>query len=149
MIRSFRFVVGRTILKGLTIVYGMSIVAEFVLAYNNVTSQSNPILYPLLTLITGAMGVTFALHAVGNTRISFLFALGIGIWLVGGISMFVAAQTVTDWLESSVFVAASVILGRLLLGTRGASPTLDLSLRGIIYARNSGLLGYRAGKTMF
>jgi hypothetical protein len=139
----------RIVLKGVAIVYCVTFVAGLVLAFDNITPQSNPIMYPLLALGTGAVGVALALRIAHTTRLSFVLAIAIGLWLVSGTSMFVGAQTVTAWLDSSVFVASIVILGRLVLWTGQVTPTLDLSLKGIIRDRNSGLLGHRAGRPMF
>ena len=133
----------------MAIVYGVSFVAGLVLAFESITPQSNPHVYPLLALVTEAVGVALALRVARTTRLSYLFAIGIGLWLVSGTSVFVGAQSVTSWLESSAFVASTVILGRLLLGTARVTPTLDLSLKGIIHDRNSGLLGHRAGRSIF
>jgi hypothetical protein len=149
MVRSRRVIYWRMVLKGVAIVYGVSFMAGLALAFNNVTPQSNQTLYPVLALATGAVGVACALRVARTTRLSFLFAVGVGLWLVSGTSVFIGAQTVTAWLSSSVFVAATVILGRLLLGTGRGTPSLDLSLKGIIYDRNSRLLGHRAGRSMF
>jgi hypothetical protein len=150
MVRSRRFIYWRMVLKGVAIVYGVSFVAGLMLAFDDITPQSNPNVYPLLALVTGAVGVALALRVAHTTRVSYLLAIGIGFWLVSGTGVFVGAQTVTTWLDSSVFVATTVILGRLLLGTGQVTPqTLDLSLKGIIHDRNSGLLGRRAGRSMF
>ncbi|HWI69896.1 MAG TPA: hypothetical protein VNS88_16260 [Nitrospiraceae bacterium] len=133
----------------MAIVYGVSFMAGLVLAHENITPQSNPYVYPLLALATKAVGVALALRVAHTTRLSYLFAIGISLWLVSGMSMLVGALSVTSWLESSVFVAATVILGRFLLGTGRMTPTLDLSLKGIIHDRNARLLGHRAGRSIF
>ncbi len=149
MIRPRQLIYLRVILKGVAIVYCVTFVAGLMLAFDNITPQSNPIMYPLMALVTGAVGVALALRIAHTTRLSYVLAIGIGFWLVSGTSMFVGAQTVTAWLDSSVFVTSIVILGRLVLWTGHVTPTLDLSLKGIIRDRNSGLLGYRAGRPMF
>jgi len=150
MVRSRRAIYWRMVLKGVAIVYGVFFGAGLVLAFNNITPQSNPNVYPLLALVTEAVGVALALRVAHTTRLSYLLAIGIGLWLVSGTSVLVGAQSVTSWLDSSVFVATTVILGRLLFGTGRVTPqTLDLSLKGIIHDRNSGLLGHRAGRSMF
>jgi hypothetical protein len=149
MTRPRQFIYLRMVLKGVAIVYSVTFVAGLVLAFDNITPQSNPIMYPLLALVTGAFGVALALRIAHTTRLSYVLAIGIGLWLVSGTSMFVGAQTVTAWLDSSAFVATIVILGRLVLWTGQVTPTLDLSLKGIIRDRNSGLLGHRAGRSMF
>jgi hypothetical protein len=149
MLSPRRVIYWRMVLKGVAIVYGVSFVAGLVLAFDNITPQSNPNVYPLLALVAEAVGVALALRVAHTTRLSYLIAIGIGLWLVSGTSVFVGAQSVTSWLDRSVFVATTVILGRLLLGTGRVTPTLDLSLTGIVHDRNSGLLGHRAGRTMF
>lgn len=149
MVSPRRFIYWRIVLKGMAIVYGVSFMAGLVLAHENITPQSNPYVYPLLALATKAVGVALALRVAHTTRLSYLFAIGISLWLVSGMSMLVGAQSVTSWLESSVFVAATVILGRFLLGTGRMTSTLDLSLKGIIHDRNAGLLGHRAGRSIF
>lgn len=148
MVRPRRFIYWRMVLKGVVIVYSVTFVAGLVFAFDNITPQSNPLMYPLLALVTGAVGVALALRVAHTTRVSYVLAIGIGLWLVSGTSMFVGAQTVTAWLDSSVFVATIVILGRLVLWTGQVTPrALDLSLNGIIHDRNSGLLGHRAGRS--
>ena len=137
------------VLKGVAIVYGLSFVASLVLVYASITPQSNPNVYPLLALLTEAVGVAIALRVAHTTRVWYLFAIGIGLWLVNGISVLLGAQSAMHWLESSVFVALTILLGRLLVGTGRMTPTLDLSLKGIIHDRNSGLLGHRAGRSIF
>ncbi|HEX6826635.1 MAG TPA: hypothetical protein VF077_10010 [Nitrospiraceae bacterium] len=149
MVSHRRFIYVPMVLKGVAIVYGVSFVASRVLAYENITPQSNPYVFPLLALVAGAVGVALALRVAHTTRVSYLLTIGIGLWLISGTSVLVGAQSVTSWLESSVFVAATVILGRLLLGTGRMTPTFDLSLRGIIHDRNAGLLGHRAGRSIF
>ena len=148
MVRPRRFIYWRMVLKSVVIVYSVTFVAGLVFAFGNITPQSNPIMYPLLALVTGAVGVALALRVAHTTRVSYVLAIGIGLWFVSEASMFVGAQTVTAWLDSSVFVAAIVILGRLVLWTGHVTPrALDLSLNGIIHDRNSGLLGHRAGRS--
>jgi hypothetical protein len=137
------------VLKSVAIVYGLSFVVGLVLAYENITPQSNPYIYPLLALVTEAVGVALALRIAHTTRLSYLFAIGTSLWLVSGISVLVGTQSMASWLESSVFVAITVILGRALLGTGRMTPMLDLSLKGIIHDRNSGLLGHREGRSIF
>ena len=149
MVRPHRMIYWRMVLKGVAIVCAVSFVAGRVLAFNNITPQSNPNVYPLLTLVAEAIGVALALRVADTTRLSYLLTIGISFWLITGTSVFVGAQSVKTWLDSSVFVATSVILGRGLLGTGRVTPTHDLSLKGIIHYRNSGLLGHRTGRSMF
>jgi len=137
------------VLKSVAIVNGLSFVASVLFAYANITPQSNPIVYPLLALLTGAVGVALALRVAHTTRVPYLFAIGIGLWLVSGISVLLGTQSAVNWLESSVFIPLTVLLGRVLLGTGRMTPALDLSLKGIIHDRNAGLLGHRAGRSIF
>ena len=137
------------VLKGVTIVYGTSFVAGLVFAFTGMTPQTHPIMYPLLVLVTESVGVALALRVTRTTQFSYLCTVGIGLWLISGTSVLWGAQTVTAWLNSSVFVTLAFLLGRLLLGTARAAPALDLSLKGIVYDRNSGLLGHRAGRSIF
>jgi hypothetical protein len=137
------------VLKGVAIVYGLSFVTAFVLAFWQITPQSHPTVYPALVLIAESIGVALALYAVRATRLSYLVILGITLWLVSGTSVLAEAQSVTSWLESIVFVAAAITLGRLILGTSRAASPLDLSLSGIAQRRNSALLGNRAGRSVF
>jgi len=150
MLRARRFIYWRMILQGVAIVYGVSFAAGLVLAFHDITPQANPNAYPLLALLTGATGVAIALRAAHTTRLSYLVGLGTGVWLVCGTSVLVGAQSLTGWLVSSVFVVATVILGRLLSWTgRGTPRSLDLSLHGILNKRNFGLLERRARSTFF
>ena len=149
MLSGRKFLYLPMVLKSVAIVNGLSFVASLVFVYANITPQSNPIVYPLLALLTGAVGVALALRVAHTTRVPFLFAIGIGLWLVSGISVLLGTQSAMNWLESSAFIALTVLLGRLLLGTGRMTPALDLSLKGIIHDRNAGLLGHRAGRSIF
>ena len=50
------------VLKGVVIVYSVTFVAGLVFAFDNITPLSNPIMYPLLALVTGAAGVALAVR---------------------------------------------------------------------------------------
>jgi hypothetical protein len=139
----------RMVVKGVAIIYGVSFVAGLALAFDDISPESNPNVYPLLALVTEAVGVALALRVARTTRVSYLLAIGIGLWLVSGTGVLVGAQSVTSWLNSSVFVAATVILGRLLLGTGRVTPPFDLSLKGIMHDRNARLMGHRAERSIF
>ena len=128
----------RAIIRGVAIVYGVTFVAGLLLAFNGITPQTNHVAYPLFALLTSAVGVAIALRVAETTRLSYLVALGIGIWLLSSTSVLLGAQTVTAWLGSSLFTATTVILGRLLLGRDLESlPTSDLSRSRIISKNNS------------
>jgi hypothetical protein len=107
----------RAIMRGVAIAYGVTFGFGLVLAFGGVTPQTDHFTYPLLVLLTDAVGVAIALRVAKTTRWSYLTALGVGVWLLRGTSVLLGVQTWTGWLESSAFTAATVILGRLLLGT--------------------------------
>ena len=115
-------------MQGVAIVYGVTFVSGLLLAFSGITPQTNHVAYPLLALITGAVGVAIALRVAETTRLSYLVALGLGVWLLSSTSVLLGAQTVTAWLDSSLFTATTVILGRLLLGRDlETQAALDLS----------------------
>ena len=64
----------------------------------------------------GAIAVAVALRMTDSTRPASLVALGAGIWLLSVTSVLVGAQSLTDWLQSSMSIATTMLLGRLLLG---------------------------------
>ena len=103
-------------MRGVAIVYGITFVSGLVFAFTGITPQTEHIAYPLLALLTGAVGVAIALRAADTTRLSYLVAIGVGVWLLSSTSVWLGAQSVTGWVTSSAFIAAMVILGRLLLG---------------------------------
>ena len=108
----------RAIVRGVAIVYGITFVSGLVFAFTGITPQIDHIAYPLLALLTGAVGVAIALRAADTTRLSYLVAIGVGVWLLSSTSVWLGAQSVIGWVTSSAFIAAMVILGRLLLGIR-------------------------------
>ena len=141
MVRARRFGYGRMILKGVAIVYGVSVAAGLVLAFADITPQANPNVYPLVALVIGASGVAIALRAAHTTGVSYLIGLGTSFWLVCGTSVFIGAQTLTSWLASNGVVAGTVLLGRLLVLTGREPPrSLALALQGILQNRNRSLL---------
>ena len=132
MIAAFLSLSWRTVGLGVTVVYGISFLFGVVFIVNDITPQSDPSLYPLLALLTGAIGVAVALRVMKTTRPLYLVALGLGFWLVNASSVFLDVQSFTDWLDSGAFVATTVIAGRLLLGA-GLDPVsgpLDDSAQG-------------------
>lgn len=134
----------RAIMRGVAIVYGITFLSGLVLAFNGITPQTNHIAYPLLALLTGAVGVALALRVAETTRVAYLVALGVGVWLFSATSVLLGAQTVTAWLDSSVFIATTVILGRLLLGKDLESlPASNLSHSRIISKHSSSLQTHR------
>ena len=110
---------------GVAIVYGTTFLSGLVFAFTGITPQTDQVLYPLLALLMGAVGVAIALRLADTTRPSYLVAIGVGVWLLSSTSVLLGAQSVTGWVTSSAFIAATVILGRLMLGfsrDRGETP---------------------------
>jgi hypothetical protein len=106
----------RAILRGVAIVYGITFVSGLVFAFTGVTPQTDHVAYPLLTLLTGAVGVAIALRVAETTRLSYFLTMGVGVWLLSSTSVLLGAESFTGWVNSSAFIATTVILGRLLLG---------------------------------
>jgi hypothetical protein len=107
----------RAIVYGVAIVYGTTFVSGLVFAFAGITPQMHHLAYPLLALYTGAVGVALALRVADTTRPSYLVAIGVGVWLLSSTSVLLGAQSVTGWVTSSAFIAATVILGRLFVGS--------------------------------
>jgi hypothetical protein len=106
----------RAIIRGVAIVYGTTFLSGLAFAFTGITPQTDQVAYPLLALLTGAVGVAVALWVAKSTRLSYLVAVGVGVWLLSSTSVWLGAQSVTGWVTSSAFIAATVTLGRLLLG---------------------------------
>ena len=105
------------IVYGVAIVYGTTFVSGLVFAFAGITPQKYHMAYPLLALYTSAVGVALALRVADTTRPSYLVAIGVGVWLLSSTSVLLGAQSVTGWVTSSAFIAATVILGRLFVGS--------------------------------
>jgi hypothetical protein len=134
----------RAVMQGVAIVYGVTFVSGLLLAFNEITPQTNHIAFPILALLTGAVGVAIALRVSETTRLSYLVTLGLGVWLLNSTSVLLGAQTVTAWLDSSLFIATTVILGRLLLGRDLETlPTSDLPHSQMISENNSQVRTHR------
>ena len=112
----------RSIVRGVVIVYIVAFVAGLVLATVGITPQTDPGLYPLISLLVGVIGVAVALHVADTTRPACLVAMGVGIWLLSVTSVLVGAQSLADWLQSSISIAATMLLGRLLLSITLGEP---------------------------
>jgi hypothetical protein len=97
--------------------YGTTFLSGLVFAFTGITPQTDHVVYPLLALLTSAVGVALALRVADTTRPSYLVAIGVGVWLLSSTSVLLGAQSVTGWVTSSAFIAATVILGRLLVGS--------------------------------
>ncbi|MGA6828452.1 hypothetical protein ACO9S2_12650 [Nitrospira sp. NS4] len=120
----------RAIVQGVAIVYGITFAAGLVFAFNGITAQKDHMMYLLLALLTGAVGVAVALSVADTTRPLYLVAIGAGVWLLSSTSVLLGTQSLSDWVRSSAFIAATVVLGRLLIGIRldiGPTPVLSFS----------------------
>ena len=106
----------RAIVRGVAIVYGATFLSGLALAVIGITPQTDHVTYPLLALLTGAVGVTIALRSADIARLSYLVAIGVGVWLLSSTSVLLGAQSFTGWVSSSAFIGTTLILGRLLVG---------------------------------
>ncbi|MGH7182030.1 MAG: hypothetical protein ACREJN_08645 [Nitrospiraceae bacterium] len=132
-------------MQGVVIVYGVTFVSGLLLAFNGITPQTNHVAFPLLALLTGGVGVAIALRVAETTRLSYLVALGLGVWLLSSTSVLLGAQSVTAWLDSSLFIATTVILGRLLLGKDLESLPISTLSRSPIISKNGSTVPAHRG----
>jgi hypothetical protein len=107
----------RALARAVAIAYCTTFVSGLVLAFVGITPQTHHVGYPLLALITGAVGVALALRAADTSRLAYLLAIGVGVWLLSSTSVLLGAQSFLEWMNSSVFIGITLILGRLLVGT--------------------------------
>jgi hypothetical protein len=107
----------RALARAVAIAYCTTFVSGLVLAFVGITPQTHHVGYPLLALITGAVGVALALRAADTSRLSYLLAIGVGVWLLSSTSVLLGAQSFLEWINSSVFIGITLFLGRLLVGT--------------------------------
>ena len=107
----------RAIVRAVAIAYGIIFVSGLAMAFAGITPQTHHVVYPLLALLTGSVGVALALRAADTTRLSYLLAIGVGIWLLSSTSVLLEAQSFAGWVNSSVFTGITLLLGRLLVGT--------------------------------
>ncbi|MBH0208202.1 MAG: hypothetical protein HP495_06745 [Nitrospira sp.] len=112
----------RAIVRGVMLVSGMTFLAGLALAALGITPKIDPGMYPLLALLVGAISVALALRLTHTTRPACLVAMGMGIWLLCGVSVLVGAQSFAGWAESSLSIAITMFLGRLLLGVTLDEP---------------------------
>lgn len=104
------------------IVSGLTFLAGIMLAALGITPKIDPGLYPLLALLVGAISVAVALRRTDITRPAGLIAMGVGIWLLSGTAVLLGVQSFAGWLQSSLSIATTMFLGRLLLGTLNEPP---------------------------
>jgi len=104
------------VFRGVVVAYGISFVSGLVFFATGLTPQTDRVLYPLLALLSGAIGVAVALRVMGAARLSHLVVLGLGLWVFNLSSVLVGVQTLAGWLDSGAFITATVIVGRVLLG---------------------------------
>ncbi len=112
----------RAIVRGVMLVSGMTFLAGMLLAALGITPKIDPGMYPLLALLVGGISVAVALRMTDTTRPVCLVAMGVGIWLFSGIAVLVGVQSLAGWFQSSLSIAATMPLGRLLLGTLNELP---------------------------
>ncbi len=99
-------------------VYGITFIAGVVFAASGITPQTDPGLFLLLALLAGSIGVAIALHLTETMHPAYVVALGLGLWLFNVSSVIAGTQSFAGWLNSIGFIAATMILGRLLLCVR-------------------------------
>src|SRR5262247_492551 len=104
------------IIRGVAIVYGTTFLSGLAFAFIGIQPQTDQLVYPLLALLTGAVGVALALKVAQSKRPSYLVSLGVGVWLLSSTSVLLGAQSFTGWVNSSAFIALTVLVGRLLRG---------------------------------
>jgi|SRR6185295_13782480 hypothetical protein len=102
--------------RGVAIVYGTTFLSGLVFAFIGLQPETDQVVYPLLALLTGAIGVALALKVAKSTRPSYLVSLGVGVWILSSTSVLLGAQSLTGWVNSSAFIAITVLVGRLLHG---------------------------------
>jgi len=93
----------RAIARAVAIAYGITFVSglAFAFAFTWITLQRDHVAYPLLALLTGAVGVAVALMVAETTRPSYLLAIGLGVWLLSLTNVLLGAQFFTGWVSSS------------------------------------------------
>ena len=112
----------RALTRAVAIAYGTTFVSGLVLAFVGITPQTHHVGYPLIALITGAVGIALALRVADTSRLSYLLAIGVGVWLFNSTSVLLGTQSFAGWIDSSVFTGITLILGRLLVGTSLDTP---------------------------
>ena len=117
----------RAIVRAVATAYGTTFLSGLVLAFAGITPQTHHVAYPLLALLTSAVGVALALRVADTARLSYLVAIGMGIWLLSSTSVLLGVQSLAGWVNSSVFIGITLILGRLLVGRSLDTPPASAS----------------------
>jgi hypothetical protein len=116
--------------QGVVIVYSAMFLSVLVLPYVGIPPKTYPQLYPLLILLMGTMGVALALRLAETTRPLYLVWIGVGVFVLNSITVWLSIQSLTGWVTRSLFIAMAVILGRLSVGSSldiDPTPTLSCS----------------------
>lgn len=106
----------RALARAVALAYGLSFVSGLFFLANDITPQTDQALYPLLALLSGGIGVAVALRVLGTTKPVYVLILGMGLWLLNLSSVLLGAQTLAGWFDSGVFIATTVLIGRMLVG---------------------------------
>jgi hypothetical protein len=123
----------RAIIRAVAIAYGTTYVSGLVLAWAGITSETHHVGYPLLVLCTGTVGIALALRAANTSRLSYLLAIGAGVWLLNSTSVLLGAQSFSGWADSSIFTGITFVLGRLLVGTSLDRPAPAASYSSLVH----------------
>lgn len=107
------------LLRSVLLVYGITFLAGVLFAFQGITPTTDRALYPLLALLAQGVGVALALRLAKTTALSYLVALTVGIWLLSSTSVWLGAQSFLAWFDSLTFIAATVVVGRVLVGPHG------------------------------
>jgi hypothetical protein len=127
-------------------VYGTTFLSGLAFAFAGITPQTDQVAYSLLALLTGAVGVALALRVADTTRLSYLVAMGVGVWLLSATSVLLGAQSLTGWVNSSAFIATTVILGRLLTGISVEMVPTSAMLYSLLPHKNHSALQKRRAR---
>jgi hypothetical protein len=125
----------KALFRGVVLAYGISFVSGLIFSLVGLTPQVDQTLYPVLAFLNGAIGGAVALRVMGTGGLFHLVLLGLGLWCFNLTNVLFGAQTFAGWLDSSAFIAATVLGGRLLLGNSLAS--LPAAGRSSTIAQNS------------
>lgn len=111
----------KALFHGVVLAYGISFVSGSVFFLVGLTPHADQALYLLLPFLSGAIGCAIALRVMETAGVLHLAMLGLGLWLLNLSNVLFGAQTFAGWLDSSAFIPATVVGGRLLLGNSRVS----------------------------